>query len=142
MKTLKNFALFCLFFLGCLIATYQSWGLALTAIPLVVWLQTPLNFIHKQRQAAVLFWLALIYFHWLLGIAIALTFFAKHIWNLHRQYKLPMTQPTKTKRTIINPSTGLPMENKHFDIAGNGYCWDDDSFGQDQPAETLDDPVW
>ncbi len=126
MKTLINFALFCLFSLGCLIATYQSWGLVLTAIPLVVWFQTPLNFFHKKRLAAVLFWLVLIYFHWLLGIATALTYFVKHVWSLHRQYELPMTQPTKTKRTIINPSTGLPMKNKHFDIAGNGYFWDDD----------------
>ncbi|EFA1207046.1 hypothetical protein [Vibrio vulnificus] len=126
MKTLINFALFCLFSLGCLISTYQSWGLVLTAIPLVVWFQTPLNFFHKKRLAAVLFWLVFIYFHWLLGIATALTYFAKYVWSLHRQYELPMTQPTKTKRTIINPSTGLPMKDKHFDIAGNGYFWDDD----------------
>jgi hypothetical protein len=126
MKILIKFALFCLFSLGCLVATYQSWGLALTAIPLVVWLQTPLNFIHKQRLAAVLFWLVLIYFHWLLGLTTALTYFAKHVWSLHRQYKLPMTQPTKATHTIINPSTGLSMKNKHFDTAGNSYCWNDD----------------
>ncbi|MGB5804373.1 MAG: hypothetical protein WBH21_10225 [Vibrio anguillarum] len=109
MKKLISFALFCLFSLGCLIATYHSWGLALTAIPLVVWFQTPLNFFHKKRLAAVLFWLVLIYFHWLLGLATALTYFAKHVWSLHCQYEHPRRVRKKKKQPQFNSATGSAM---------------------------------
>ncbi|MCR9696697.1 hypothetical protein [Vibrio parahaemolyticus] len=36
MKTLKKFALFCVFCLGALVTVYQSWGVMLMAFPSVI----------------------------------------------------------------------------------------------------------
>ncbi|MGL0929736.1 hypothetical protein ACSTDZ_12580 [Vibrio vulnificus] len=127
MKTLKKFALFCVFCLGALVAVYQSWGVMLVAIPSVIWLHKPLVVIHTNKYIALLFWFVLFYINWLFATAAALTYFFVHVWHLH-QRNIPLNYSYCTKRTprLINPSTGLLMKNRHFDIAGNAYGWKND----------------
>ncbi|EJL6701830.1 TPA: hypothetical protein RI760_002722 [Vibrio cholerae] len=127
MKTLKKFALFCVFCLGALVTVYQSWGVMLMAIPSVIWLHKPLVVIHTNKYIALLFWFVLFYINWLFATAAALTYFFVHVWDLH-QKNIPLNYSYCTKRTprLINPSTGLLMKNRHFDIAGNAYGWSDD----------------
>ncbi len=127
MKTLKKFALFCVFCLGALVTVYQSWGVMLVAIPSVIWLHKPLVVIHTNKYIALLFWFVLFYINWLFATAAALTYFFVHVWHLHQQ-NIPLNYSYCTKRTPrrINPSTGLLMKNRHFDIAGNAYGWKND----------------
>ncbi len=127
MKTLKKFALFCVFCLGALVAVYQSWGVMLMALPSAIWLHKPLNVIHTNKNIALLFWAVLFYINWLFATAAALTYFFIHVWRLHQQ-NIPLNESSCAKRTPrrINPSTGLLMKNRHFDIAGNAYGWKND----------------
>lgn len=127
MKTLKKFALFCVFCLGALVAVYQSWGVMLMALASVIWLHKPLGVIHTNKYIALLFWLVLFYINWRFATAAALTYFFIHVWHLHQQ-NIPLNDSSSTKRMPrrINPSTGLLMNNRHFDIAGNAYGWSDD----------------
>ncbi|MGR2770420.1 hypothetical protein ACUYOF_23215 [Photobacterium ganghwense] len=127
MKTLKKFALFCVCCLGALVAVYQSWGVMLMAFPSVIWLYKPLDVIHKNKYIALLLWLALLYLNWLFAITAALAYFFIHVWYLHQQ-NIPTNYSSSTKRTPrrINPSTGLLMKNRYFDIAGNAYGWKND----------------
>ncbi|HDY7634599.1 TPA: hypothetical protein RQJ80_003401 [Vibrio vulnificus] len=127
MKTLKKFALFCVFCLGALVAVYQSWGVMLMALTSAIWLHKPLNVIHTNKNIALLFWAVLFYINWLFATAAALTYFFIHVWRLHQQ-NISLNESSCAKRTPrrINPSTGLLMKNRHFDIAGNAYGWKND----------------
>ncbi|MDF5425784.1 hypothetical protein P3691_26520, partial [Vibrio parahaemolyticus] len=81
MKTLKKFALFCVFCLGALVTVYQSWGVMLMVFPSVIWLHKSLDVIHKNKYTALLFWFVLFYINWLLASAAALTYFFIHVWH-------------------------------------------------------------
>ncbi|UIP27944.1 hypothetical protein [Photobacterium sp. TLY01] len=127
METLKKFALFCVFCLGALVTVYQSWGVMLMAFPSVIWLHKPLGVIHTNKYIALLLWLVILYLNCLFATAAALTYFFIHVWHLHQQ-NIPTNYSSRSKRTPrrINPSTGLLMKNRHFDIAGNAYGWKSD----------------
>ncbi|UTV30970.1 hypothetical protein [Photobacterium atrarenae] len=127
MKTLKKFALFCVFCLGALVTIYQSWGIMLMVFPSVIWLSKPLGVIHKNKYVALLLWLVLLYLNWLFATTGVLAYFFINIWHLH-QRNIPTNPSSITTLTSrrINPSTGLLMKNRHFDIAGNTYGWKDD----------------
>jgi len=56
-----------------------------------------------------------IFLNWLFATTVALTYFFVHVWHFYQ-----------ANVSGINPSTGLLMKNRHFDITGNAYGWKND----------------
>ncbi|TBT26067.1 hypothetical protein D5E86_19670 [Vibrio parahaemolyticus] len=107
-----------------LVTVYKSWGVMLMAFPSVIWLHKPLDVIHKNKYIALLFWFVLFYINWLFASAAALTYFFIHVSHLHQQ-NIPLNDSSCVTRAPrrINPSTGLLMKNRHFDMTGEAYGW-------------------
>lgn len=69
MRHLVNvFGLF-LLLLGFVMVTDTVWGWGVMAIPIVFWLMRLLNLIHKNRFAALAFWLGVTFVHWQFALA-------------------------------------------------------------------------
>lgn len=120
MRHLVNvFGLF-LLLLGFVMVTDTVWGWGVMAIPIVFWLMRLLNLIHKNRFAALVFWLGVTFVYWQFALALFSVFllitvirFVKD--NAHNHPRV------SRKRKSYNPATGLPMMgHKGIDVDSNG----------------------
>ena len=96
----------------------NQWGLAVISVAVVFWLMPLLRLVHKN--AVVVFCSGVAYFSWLVAVVALLAFV---VFSVTASIKrVPNTPAIKKQRFIVNPSSGLVMKNKHFDIAGNGFA--------------------
>jgi uncharacterized membrane protein len=98
----------------------NQWGLAVISVAVVFWLMPLLRLVHKNAVVMVVFWSGVAYFSWQVAVVALLAFV---VFSATASIKrVPNTPAIKKQRFIVNPSSGLVMKNKHFDIAGNGFA--------------------
>ena len=120
MRHLVNvFGLF-LLLLGFVMVIDTVWGWVVMAIPIVFWLMRLLNLIHKNRFAALVFWLGVTFVHWQFALALFSVFLLITVIrsvkdNAHNHPRV------SRKRKSYNPATGLPMMgHKGIDVDSDG----------------------
>ncbi|EHY9845523.1 hypothetical protein [Vibrio splendidus] len=98
----------------------NQWGLAVISVAVVFWLMPLLRLVHKNAVVVVVFWSGVAYFSWQVAVVALLAFV---VFSATASIKrVPNTPAIKKQQFIVNPSSGLVMKNKHFDIAGNGFA--------------------